>query len=314
MMPFVIVSMALAAPIPKSTYEGTIALLITKPKKEILLLSPNGAELKRIDLSGVTGQPTLIKLAKANNGALVQTFELINQANQQYVNRSYLVDLKTSDKPKQVFQTDHPYSSTVDRDATFVYISENDSDIKQQNLQSPTFRHWKVDLKTGKKSKLDLPGNHEIKDCAHEEQCLLTSHWPDQQQQNTRAAKISLETYVVKYVSDFRISASAISPDGRSLVTFEVGRNQFPGRPTINYIFRNTKDGSKTASFDAGDIRELGAYACGPISRFAVLRYSRDARTNELQYSLYVYPPDGKSSKIIFETKPGLSIVDMEWR
>lgn len=163
--------MTLLAPIPKGAggYTGHIAVLLAQPTPQVLLLKPSGEEATRVNLQNVTGFPVDIRQARDGKFAIIGTRE------QNGGSRYYYVPLLDKGNEKVIHET-KGYSSTwcISKDGQTAFFSEAEPQAVPNVM--PTYKHFALDLKTGKKTEFDLGGKHSITDIGQDDDDVLLSY------------------------------------------------------------------------------------------------------------------------------------------
>ena len=129
------------APIPKSTYEGQIAVVVRKAQlAEIVLLNPAGQEVKRVPLKDLNGIAYTVKLSHGSDYALVTTSNgSIAVGNMNFAgNGGYFIKLDGTEKPKELFERKASVKWVLNRDATHAYGTEIDEEKAKKKLEYGT--------------------------------------------------------------------------------------------------------------------------------------------------------------------------------
>ena len=88
------------------------------------------------------------------------------------------------------------------------------------------------------------------------------------------------------------------------------------GKPSNRHAIHDLKTGERRTIYQPEECDAIAAYSYGADGkRIAFVGYSQETpNDNILTYRLYVCHADGSNRKMIFETKPGETIGDLDWR
>lgn len=312
-----IASIFFIEPIPKTAYEGSIAVVLEKPEPGLLILTPSGQELKRVSLKELKGRITSVCLGRNNNCALIATIDHVIPKD---IHRGYFIDLAGKAKPKILLQKEGDFSWVLNREAVTIYYSENDPRLSRNQNDVHPQQHWQLDLKSGAVQKIDLPANHAIIDIAHDDDLILTKHWPGKTYaEDIRAGVFSTKTWKPTYLSTEWANPKVMSPDGRYVLALEKERKKKKG-PGME--FPMTVIGIKTrvmTSLIGPEVDQLGqsniSHTFGTNNRIAIIsdRYHPSGLPIS-QQRIFVLQIDGSKSQIIYEPKTDEVLVDCDWR
>ncbi len=139
-----------AAPVPKAgaVYEGQIAVLIRAPEPSVMLLKPNGEEVRRVPIKDTEGYVYSIRQARNASFAIVET------SDDNGVSRIYRINLDNKGETKLLRESkDGSAIWCMTSDGAFAYFSESNRENANPNRAS--YNHWKYDFKTGKAEKFE---------------------------------------------------------------------------------------------------------------------------------------------------------------
>ena len=93
--------------------------------------------------------------------------------------------------------------------------------------------------------------------------------------------------------------------------------NSVEGKGANRMVFLDLEYGERRLIAQPDGVQSISAYSYGADGkRIAFVGYSQEVLGNKitLTYRLYVCNADGSSRKVVFETKPGEAISDVDWR
>ena len=315
MFPLCLTAILAAAPIPKTAYEGSIALLISKPEPGLLILSPTGEELKRVSLKELKGRVESVRLGRNNSCAFILTTETVDEEKKKYIYRGYFIDLIGKTTPKIVIQKDYSFSWVINRDATLAYGSEGDPKVVMEPHEVQPQLHWQLDLKSGKVQKIDLPANHAIIDIAHDDDSLLTMHWPGKTYaEDIRAVVYSVKTWKPLFLSTEYQNPRSISPEGKYIVT--TSKPKKIGISLVHPMFiLDTKTQKDVQLVDPEKCEPFCPFSFGSNNRIVnIIETRADPTSTIYKQRVYVMHIDGSKNQLIYEPKNGELITDCDWR
>lgn len=304
----------LLAPIPKTPYEGTIAVTIRSPKPVMLLLKPDGKEIRRIEL---TDLPNLYTIKNSRNAewALVTNLAGNSQVNNRFysLQDGHLVKWDGRVKPKKIVEGRASLKWVLNRDATKAYGTE--VDIEKVAMDPSATKSWEVDLATGNQKPITLPTGHSIIDISHDDATIVMQGFEKNQ-------------YLMKFVTTKDWKATEIeggsyyphglSPDaGKVLATeYLAGENGGPQRTELVIFDRETK--TKVMIPKPAEIQSISAYTYGAdgkrIAFAGSLQERQDNGRLTLVSRIFVANIDGTGVRKICETANSEIISDIDWR
>ena len=306
------------APIPKSTYEGQIAVVVRKAQlAEIVLLNPAGQEVKRVPLKDLNGIAYTVKLSHGSDYALVTTSNgSIAVGNMNFAgNGGYFIKLDGTEKPKELFERKASVKWVLNRDATHAYGTEIDEEKAKKNLNTAPyqFRAWNLDLKSFKFESIPLPSDHQFIDITQDDKTALT--WCIAKGQY-RSATVPTATWKPTNIAETMDYPHGISPDGKHVFLMEYSQQGVP-RTSNRLVLHDLATKERKTIPQPEECNSVSAFSYGADGkRLAFVGYSQEPVVNGVTvvYRLYVSNTDGSNRKMIFETKPGESISDIDWR
>ena len=316
MFPLLISSFLAAAPIPKTVYEGQIAVMLRGKQPELVILMPSGREVKRVPLNDLNGTAYTVKLSYGGDRALVTTMspQAIAIGIRRYTSMAgYFVRLDGSEKPKELFESKLNLKWVLNRDATIAYGTELDQEkaAKAKPTELPT-KAWSLDLKSGQYQPIPLPSEHLLIDISHDDKTVLT--WARIDGKN-RASTAPTSTWKPTVITESVDYPHGLSPDGKKVFLMEyIGTD---GKPSNRHAIHDLKTGERRTIHQPEECDAIVAYSYGADGkRIAFVGYSQERTPNDniVTYRLYVCNADGSNRKMILETKPGETIGDIDWR
>jgi hypothetical protein len=304
----------LLAPIPKTPYEGTIAVTMRSPRPVLLLLKPDGKEVRRIEL---TDLPNLYTVKNSRNAewALVTNLAGNSQVNNRFysLQDGHLVKWDGSVKPKRIVEGRASLKWVLNRDATKAYGTE--VDVDKVAMDASATKSWEVDLATGNQKPIKLPAGHSIIDISLDDATVVLQGYEKNQ-------------YLMKFVTTKDWKATEIeggsyyphglSPDAGKVMATEYlpGENGGPPRSELVIFDRETK--AKVTIPKPAEIQSISAYTYGAdgkrIAFSGSLQERQDNGRLTLIYRIFVANADGTGVKKIYETTNGEIISDIDWR
>jgi hypothetical protein len=303
----------LVAPIPKTTYEGSIGVVLSYPKPTLLVLRPDGHEIRRIELG--MANPYTVKLARGGTAAIVTAHAgSVKFGNRGYSSQAgYLIPFEDGAKPKPLCEGRISLKWVLNRDATTAYAMELDPE-KIANDTAAT-KAWSMDLKTGKQTPLALPNAHWPIDLTADDTTLVCQTYD----KNVYTAKL---VAVGEWAKPTAIDVDGlyphgISPDGRRILASDYSKAD-AGRQNFGLIVYDRVAKSKQKVALPAGANGMTAYSFGADGKRVAFVTSADFTTDtgrvSASYCLYVANADGTNVKKIFEGQPGERISDVDWR
>lgn len=307
-----------AAPIPKTTYEGHIGIVVTSPKPELIVLSPNGAVEKRIPLDEIGDQVYTVKIGRDGKTALLTTY---NQVPIQLGNRGfpsnngYFLDLTGTNKPKKLIDSKGMLGWVINRDCTKAYGGYIDEEkmAKANPNDSMQYKNWFLDLKTGETKPIDLPAEHRIADITADDQTVLTMVMDGGKY---RAATAPVSTWKPMQNLDGVFYPHGIAPDGKKILTTEYeyaenGRQMGYGLKVYDFESKGRRQINRPE-----DCQYLSAYSYGADGKRICFigQYRKAGSPNGVSYKVFTCTVDGTNPKMIYEAKDGEMLSDCDWR
>ncbi|MFO0937645.1 MAG: hypothetical protein U0798_14155 [Gemmataceae bacterium] len=302
-----------AAPIPKSsgTYEGQIGVLVAQPEPEILLLRPNGDEVKRVPLKNIEGRPFAIRLARQAEFAVV-TFQRPNVNTMD----DYYIPLNGKEKPRRFWENDTTYTATIclASDGKTAFTSVIDEAASNLNQGILKFKHWKIDVKTGKKEKYDLDADYNILDLSQDPgDMILVS------KRNKGMLEVSLVSMTTRKVVSTMTEVTGLPlliANGKSVMIYSTNAQ--------NGVFRNVisiRDFGSTDTKPAPVPNETGMMAnirsVGADNEHVAFSYVEGGNPfGGAAGETHIVTSNFKknSAKVIYKSKAGETIQDFDWR
>ena len=296
------------APVPKSVYEGQIAVMLHGIHgTEMIILSPEGKEVRRVPFIDATGAMYSVKLAHGGEWALVsksvQPIQIFNRRIS--TSAGYLVKLDGSAKPKVLFVRKGNLRWVFNRDATRVYGTEIDEEksAKNPNLNIIINKAWNLDLKSGKFESLPLPADYSLIDITRDDKTVLTGTVVEGKY---RTAISSITTWKPTFLADAKEYPHSISPDGKHLLLIGSLKNRRV------MVLQDLATKERKTIIPPEECYSVTAFSYGADgTRIAFVGGTDDTGIYD---RLYVCNTDGSNRKMIFEIKPGESISDIDWR
>lgn len=303
----------LAAPIPKGANFGTIALIThsNAEKLELVLITPEGSEIKRVDLSELKGKgPYALKMSADGKRAVVtmQTEDRIGVGfNKHPLSVAYLVSLEGKDKPVTLFKNKLNPTLTLNRKGTTVYGSEWDQKkfIKNEFEESRSFR---IDLATKVEQAIPLPVTHTIVDIDNEEATVLTKAFIEDKVQSFTASTKNWKP--IAHLGPAKLPM-CISPDGQKLllrdlsnVTLDELLDGILKDKLMIYDLKNQK--KQIIDKPRKDIDPIRFSFSPDGKRIALLGWETNSTENlktEQTYSVYTCKTDGTEMKLIYKAR-----------
>jgi hypothetical protein len=312
---------AKAAPVPKDdTPAGVIALVKAGPKPELLVLSPRGTILTRLDLSKLEGHPGQFRLAPDGKRVAITTvLEREEKPGERAMdpNHLYLFDLTRADqKPKRLLERRYCLHVTWAPDGKSLYCS----DIAREKLavRRPGvpnfFRHEVYSLAAGSTEPLKLSEDHIISDVSADGRLLLTREVSKVETDPQRAFVVPLTTLKPELLTDQSLKPLRFSPDGQDVL----GRRLLDGKDVQGavHLLAIKRSGKQETRFPLPD-KAVGVVACDwspDAKRIVCLWYEELDGGRVLADRLSVSTLDGTKSAVIFKGEPGVDYFGVEWR
>ena len=316
-MPFLLaLCLTLLAPIPKGggAYSGHIAVLLAQPTPQILLLKPNGEEVTRVILKTVKGQLTDIRQARDGKFAIIGTSE----AN--VGTRYYLVPILDKGNEKLLYETTG-YSTTwcISKDGQTAFFSEVQPQPAAPNVAPPPYKHFALDIKTGKMSEIDLGGKYSIVDLGQENDDLLLSHHT-KDDGTSHYCLVSRKTKKITEKFDEGMQQPLLMSNAKSCMLFTNIRNGggilppipvgggFAGMSfTIKMFDITTKKTTDITLPTEGDMTNVRSVSADPEH----VAYGWQVK-DECRICVTNVPK--KTAKTIYTLKAGELLADFDWR
>lgn len=311
---------AKAAPVPKDdTPAGVIAFVKTGPKSELLVLSPSGTVLTRLDLSKLEGRPGQFRLAPDGKRVAITTvLEREEKPGERPMdpNNLYLFDLTRSDqKPKRLLERRYCLHVTWAPDGKSLYCS----DIAREKLavRQPGvpnfFRHEVYSLAAGSTGPLKLSEDHLISDVSADG-LLLTREILKAETDPHRAFVVPLATLKPELLTDQALKPLRFGPDGQNVL----GTRLIDGKDVQGpfHLLAIKRGGKQETRFPLPD-KAVGVVACDwspDAKRIVCLWYEEFDGGRVLAGRLSVSNLDGTKSAVIFKGEPGVDYFGVEWR
>jgi hypothetical protein len=303
----------LLAPIPKTTYEGQIAIAYRSPKPTIVLIKPNGQEVRRVELADQTNLYT-IKNSRNSEYALVTNNLSAVQIGNRYYSAAdgYLVKWDGSAKPKKLVDGRIGLKWTLNRDATKIFATESDREKLADDTTAT--KGFEITIATGKEKEVAIPKGHSIIDVTHDDQFAVLMQF-DKSLYKTKL--VATADWKEQAFAGDNLYPHGISPDGRKILATDYSKDANNRQRTeMVVVDRETK--SKVIIAKPDEIQAISAYSFGADGkRMAFAGYTQNQQDNGqilLVYRVYVANVDGSNIKKIFETQPGEQISDIDWR
>lgn len=316
MLAIVLVSTLAAAPIPKSTYEGSIAVVVvTNRTQQILIFNPSGQLQKTFDLKDISESAHMLKLCRDANSALLMTRRnnLIQYGGQNYLSFSiYLIDLTGTNKSKLLVENKSCYAWVFSHDGRNVYGSYLDEDKQPKGAgENEPFKSWSIDLKSTIFKPLNLPSGHRIVDITADGGTLLTMTKVENKFCAARVPVKTLKPEIIPF--DQSLLPRGIAPDGRKILAVDYTDLEKGG--TADHIIYDPESKSKRLIKVPDGASYLTAYAFGlDGKRICFIATYKDPDTLRESSRLFTANVDGTNQKMIHETKEGKVLSDCDWR
>jgi hypothetical protein len=298
----------LTAPVPKeeAKYEGHIAVLFAKPSPSILLLKPNGEEVKRILIDDIEGLPCKIFLARNAKFAIITTFK-----EQDDLTRCYIVKLMEKGKTTllHTFPKHHLVHISISKDMLHCYYSQ--IVIEDGNA---TYLNLKIDLDTKKKEKIDIDNKYSLRNMSQSPDDVLLAVRLLEERGIWEIVALSVETK--KVVSKIEGSSFCkILADGKSVLVHSFVMEQFGNRyeNKIRYFGKQElikvplPDKEKGVVYDIFSVSTDGEHV-------AYNMRDHDVNTDTNTYKIVVANFKKNTAKVIYKTNESLVFRDFDWR
>ncbi|MFO0935024.1 MAG: hypothetical protein U0798_00730 [Gemmataceae bacterium] len=312
-----------AAPIPKSTYEGRIAFLLHQTRQsDLVIMTPTGHEILRRKLTGLEGKPHTVKLVPGGDYAVVSTVSpvWIHIGNGVFQNSTvYLVSLKDDSKPERLFGDKLRLNWVLTDYPTKILATEIDQQqmVKAKSGQKPT-KAWTYDLETRKQKLLALPPDHSLVDISANGTTLLSTHGLNGKYQT---ATIPLKTGKPVFHSEITSIPLAISRNGGKLFLVEnlrsINANGAINARRTKLVIHNLKTDEQNSFTLPKDCSSTSCHTFGADGKhFLIAAYiwSRTGNTVSQSYQIVLYPDDGHESESIYQAPQNETIGDIDWR
>lgn len=307
-----------AAPIPKSTYEGHIGVVVRSPKPELIVLNPNGGVEKRIPLEDLGEQVYTVKMGRDGKTALLTTYNqvAIQLGNRGFASNSgYLLDLTGTNKLKKLIEGKATLGWVINRDCTKAYGGYVDEEkaAKLKPADPIPYKNWCLDLKTGESKAIDLPPEYRIADISADDQTVLTMEYT---QNKYHAATAPVSTWKPTRVSDAAFYPHGISPDGKKMLTSEYEYGENGQQVSYNLKVYDFESKGRRQIDRPEDCQYLSAYSYGADGKRICFigQYRNAGNPNGVSYKVFTINVDGSNLKMIYEAKPGEMLSDCDWR
>lgn len=309
-----------AAPIPKSQYEGRIAVLLRDPKPELILFIPNGEIEKRIPLHDLGVDVYSLRLGRDGKTALLTTQSHVpaRLANQDFAgNNGYLIDLTGIEKPKKFFTGKSNLVWILNRDCTKAYGTYID-EVKSAKA-SPSdilpYEHWCLDLKTGVSKPIDLPDTHCIVDISADDQTVLTS---EHAKNRYYAATAVVGNWKPTRISDRLLIPYGFAPDGKNILAWDSGnaaeKKDAKHHEHGHYVIELATMSKRAIRKPEGSLK-LYCLSYNPDGKRLcfIAQYPHPMNPKVVTYKLFTCSVDGSNQKMIYEGKDEELLSHCDW-
>jgi hypothetical protein len=211
-------------------------------------------------------------------------------------------------------------------DGTLLYWSQTDpkaAELPAADDQPNPFQNWMVELKTGKKSPLNLPAGHRLADISLDGKTLLTTARSPRGESTARTYLVPRNTLKPELVTDKPFSGMRISPDGTRVVGGRF-RHQGDGTAQTELVIVDLTDRSETPVKPPDQSKGAITARWSPDGkkilyhwREDLSRHPRPAGVPPVDWvadRLSVADPDGSNPKVILRRDHREPINSVDWR
>lgn len=304
-------------PIPKTKYEGSIAVLALHQGQRIHIFNPSGKLEKTVELKDISEQAEAVKLSRDARSALLMTHRdsVIRIGGKAYRAYSiYLIDLNGLNKPKLLIENKATTKWVFGSNGSNAYGSLLDEGKQpkkpgQNNKEYST--SWTIDLKSGILKAIELPSEHHIVDITADGETLLTM---TRLEKKLCAALIPVKTLKPELIPfDQSLLPRGIASDGRKILAVDYTDVVKGG--TADPIIYDLKSKSKQLIAVPNGASYPSAYAFGVDGkRICYIANYKDPDTFRESHRLFTANMDGTNQKMIYEAKAGEVLSDCDWR
>jgi RNA polymerase sigma factor (sigma-70 family) len=327
------------APVPKAEREGVILVGVQEDgKNRIDLLTPKGEKVVTIPLD----PHPMYHPALSRDGKRVAVWQWdalrIDQANrgapgQKISNEGTLLvfDVTRPDEPLLKVEKVRSGGSVFAPDGNSLYMNDLSEPDPAKGFRESTL--YRLDLKTGKKEKLDLPADHHVTDVSPDGKTLLTVSFKPRVKGEFHTAThlVPLATLKPELVSKACVGCNRFSPDGNRVI----------GRKTIDpknawkmeLVVLDVNDGKESAVKLEDDTEIVWNAAWSPDAR-KLLVHRQVLLAGEkasvpapagappgalvegprTRHEVAIRNPNGSAPKPLVETKRETHIFGIDWR